>query len=91
MNLLRRNSLAKMREVQGRDEKKLYHLWSSTNRLKNTKSLINLSSRKLSIEEENILQFGLNHHILPPKINHDELKAKIEKGVLLIQRKRCEK
>ena len=66
MSLFRRNSVAKMREVQGRHEKKLYNLWSSTNRLKNTKSLINLSSKKLSIEEENILLFGLNHHILPP-------------------------
>ena len=70
-----------MNEVKSRHEKKLFNLWKSTSRLPNSKSLLNLSDRKLSIEEQNILQFGLNHHILPPKINHDDLKADIERGV----------
>ena len=86
MSLLRKYSRKTMEIVQRRHEKKLYNLWSSTSRLKNSQSLINLSNRKLSIEEENILQYGLNHHILPPKIDHDELKVSVEKGVCSLYR-----
>ena len=80
-SLLLKHRRKMMNEVKSRHEKKLFNLWKSTSRLPNSKSLLNLSDRKLSIEEQNILQFGLNHHILPPKINHDDLKADIERGV----------
>ena len=41
--------------------------------------LINLSSKKLDIYEKNVLYLGLNHHILPKKVNDVDIKAQIEK------------
>ena len=39
----------------------------------------NLSSRNLTIEEEDALRFGLDNHILPKKLLTDDIKAQIEK------------
>ena len=60
--------------------KKLHNLWVE-NRPKCPDCLINLSSRKLSLEEHNVLYRGLNHPILPRKVNGDQLKASIERLV----------
>ena len=67
-------------EIVKRHEKKLYNLWRAS-RLRTPDNLINLSSRKLTLEEENILRFGLNHHILPKKISPDDIKVAVEKTV----------
>ena len=59
-------------------QKKLICLWKSQ-RFRSPNCLINLSRRKLSPVEENVLRCGLNNHILPNKINSDEMKMNIEK------------
>ena len=41
--------------------------------------ILNLSDRKLVVEEMNVLYRGLKHHILPYKINVQILKVEIEK------------
>ena len=88
MSLLRKHSLKISDDVKRRHEKKLYNLWKDTNRCRIPNSLLNLSDKKLTVEEENILQYGLDHHILPPKIHHDQLKANIEKGVCSLYQNR---
>ena len=39
----------------------------------------NLSSRSLTIEEEDALRLGFDNHILPKKLQTDDIKAQIEK------------
>ena len=43
--------------------------------------LKNLSSRILSVEDQNVLYRGLKHHILPRKVQPDQVKAEVEKLV----------
>ena len=45
--------------------------------------MLNLSSRALTIEEEEALRYGLEHHILPAKVHADNLKVNIEKATWL--------
>ena len=47
-------------------KKKLLRLWLRERR-KSRDCVKNLSSRSLTIEEENALRFGLDNHILPKK------------------------
>ena len=42
---------------------------------------MNLNDKKLNLREKNALKFGLNHHILPKKVQKDKLKISIEKLV----------
>ena len=42
-----------------------------------------MSSRALTIEEEEALRYGLEHHILPTKVHADNLKVNIEKATWL--------
>ena len=58
-------------------QKKLLRSWIKQ-RNKSPNCLINLSYRKLSIQEEVSLRFGLNHHTLPKKVNENDIKANIE-------------
>ena len=43
-------------------QKKLYNLWCEQ-RIRSPKCIINLSSKKLTLQEEEVLRFGLDHHI----------------------------
>ena len=63
--------------VTKRHYAKLKKLWI-TERCRSPKCLINLSKRKLSVTEENILRLGLKHHILPKEIKGDDLKVDLE-------------
>ena len=59
--------------------KKLQLLWRKQ-RPSSPDCLVNLSSRCLTIEEQEALRYGLDHHILPSKIHIDDLKVNIEKA-----------
>ena len=61
-----------------RHNKKLFNLWK-TERTKSPDCIKNLSNHKLTICEENALRFGLKHHTLPLKIDHDNIKVTVEK------------
>ena len=65
-------------QVITRHSRKLQLLWHKQ-RPNSPDCLLNLSSRKLTIEEEEALRYGLDHHILPSKVHADELKVEIEK------------
>ena len=58
--------------------KKLIRLWLRERR-KSPDCIKNLSSRNLTIEEEDALRFGLDNHILLKKLRTDDIKAQIEK------------
>ena len=66
--------------VMERHNKKLLTLWK-TERTKSPDCVKNLSNYKLTICEENALRLGLKHHILPAKINYDNIKVEVEKCV----------
>ena len=59
--------------------RKLQLLWRKQ-RPRSPDCLLNLSSRILTIEEEEALRYGLEHHILPSKVNTDDLKVNLEKA-----------
>ena len=59
--------------------RKLQSLWRNQ-RNSAPDCIINLSNRKLTIEEEEAIRFGLDHHILPSKINIDQIRSNIEKA-----------
>ena len=60
-----------------RHNKKLYNLWMKNN--KNIPStIVNLSSKKLTLTENNALKYGLKHSILPRSIDKTKLRAKID-------------
>ena len=66
--------------------KKLICLWLRERR-KSPDCVKNLSGRSLTIEEEDALRFGLDNHILPKKLQTDDIKAKIEKLFYFINKK----
>ena len=47
---------------------------------------MNLSERKLSLNERNALKFGFSHPILPKKVEKDKIKCSIEKLVYTFTR-----
>ena len=67
-----------MGEVKSTHNKKLLKMWLRQ-RPRSPECLVNLSKRKLTLEEQNVLYRGLNHHILPAKVNGDQLRVDIEK------------
>ena len=67
-------------------QKKLYNLWCEQ-RIRSPKCIINLSSKKLTLQEEEVLRFGLDHHILPRKLNLASLKVYAERLFSNIKRK----
>ena len=72
--------VAKLSEkVISKHSQKLQLLWRKQ-RPRSPDCLVNLSCRKLTIEEEEALRYGLEHHVLPSKINTDDLKVNIEKA-----------
>ena len=68
--------IAKKDEI--RHNKKLLNLWKDQ-RFSSPECLINLSSHELNMQEKAVLHYGLKHHILPPKVRSDNIKASIEK------------
>ena len=60
--------------------KKLYNLWKRQ-RPPVPDCIVNLSDIKLSLFERNALMFGLNHHILPQRIDSIGIKADIDSQV----------
>ena len=73
--------------IQDDHKRKLLALWK-TERTRSPDCLMNLSHHDLSVTEENVLRFGLKHHILPRKVDPDIIKTDIEKTVSSITRKR---
>ena len=87
LNVLERRCLEKLLKTyldnklcadKDRINKKLKQLWNR-NKSVSPDCLINLSSKSLSICEQNVLYLGLNHHVLPKKVNEDEIKAQVER------------
>ena len=89
LSLLEKGTLLKLLNEKVKSEtkkftdthnKKLLNLWMST-RPRSPDCLKNLSSKELSVEEQNVLYRGLKHHVLPRKIHPDQIKAEMEKLV----------
>ena len=66
-------------------QKKLYYLWREQT-IRSPKCIINLSSKKITLQEE-VLRFGLDHHILPRKLNLAFLKIYAKRLFSNIERK----
>ena len=73
-----KHTLGKCTTVRERHKTKLLALWKRE-RFRSPNAVINLSSRKLTINEENALRCGLNHHILPSKVDPNIVKINVEK------------
>ena len=58
--------------------RKLCNLWRQQ-RACGSNSIENLSNKQLSIPEEEVLRFGLDHHVLPRKIDQDTVKISLER------------
>ena len=78
MSRLNRKCRSDSLDTQQRHQRKLSALWKSQ-RTPAPDCLINLSDRKLTIEEENVLRLGLKHHILPRNVNETQVKSNVEK------------
>ena len=70
----------KMRMIADRQSDKLKRLWL-LNRSEVPEAVVNLSSYKLSMEEEELLRYGLKHSIIPKKLNNDRMKYEVEKTI----------
>ena len=73
----------RIKEVTLRHNKKLKSLWLKS-RLDRPKAIRNLSSYQLTVEEEEVLSYGLKHNIIPNKLNYNHLKFQIEKSAFLL-------
>ena len=63
--------------IAGHDAK-LLNLWIRQ-RPRSPECITNLSDKKLSVEERRVLYIGLNHHILPKRVDVHEVKVAVEK------------
>ena len=79
-NLLKKRYVASSVPVLKTHNKKLLALWKSE-RTRSPDCLMNLSSVKLSLLEQNVLRLGLKSHILPKRIDEEGVKVEIEKLV----------
>ena len=59
-------------------EKKLFNLWKKQS-VRCPEAILNISKKRLTLKERNALRFGLNHPILPRKIEKDKMKTNIER------------
>ena len=76
-NLLTKPLLNYKKSILARHNKKLYNLWTKSN--KNIPStIVNISSKKLTLTENNALKYGLKHSILPKSIDKVKLRANID-------------
>ena len=79
LEYLMRNEVEKqMKKVKATHDCKLVKLWLRQ-RSESPDCIVNLSKRTLTVEEKNVLYRGLNHHILPIKVNGDQLRVNIER------------
>ena len=60
--------------------KKLYALWQNQ-RPQTPDCIVNFSDRDLTLSERHALVYGLNHHILPNKINPLQIKSNIDSQI----------
>ena len=60
--------------------KKLYALWQNQ-RPQTPECIVNFSDRDLTLSERHALVYGLNHHILPNKINPLQIKSNIDSQI----------
>ena len=58
--------------------KKLFNLWKKQS-VRCPEAILNISKKRLTLKERNALRFGLNHPILPRKIEKDKMKTNIER------------
>ena len=70
-------------EQRKRHNTKIYALWKKQ-RPPVPECIVNRSSRVLSLSEQNALLFGLNHSILPSKINPTMIRADIDSQITRI-------
>ena len=76
--LLQRQSVQKLIIDKNKTHnKKLYALWQEQ-RPETPDCIINYSSIELNLSERHALIYGLNHHILPSKVNAVKLKSSID-------------
>jgi len=89
LSLVERASLNKLlsarydnesKKVYDRHKKKLFHLWTSQSKY-SPDCITDISSRGLTLQEKNALQFGLYHHILPKSFDRDQVKVNVEELV----------
>ena len=73
-------------KVIHKHSQKLQLLWRKQ-RPSSPDCLVNLSSRQLTIEEQEALRYGLEHHILPSKVNIDEIKVNMEKATWIASKR----
>ena len=66
-------------------KKKLFNLWKNQ-AVYCPNSIVNLSKKKLSLHITNLLMFGLNHPILPERVQKDKIKTNVEKLVYTLKR-----
>ena len=79
ISLLKHSYKKRAQDVASVHQKKLLKPWKKQRNRSPEKCIVNLSkTKKLNIMEENVLRFGLNHHILPRQICSDEVKANVE-------------
>ena len=59
---------------------KLYNLWKKINE-DIPSTIVNVSSKKLTLTENNVLKYWLKHNIVPKSINKVKLRADIDTKV----------
>ena len=76
-NLLNKSIFNYKKSIMKRHNKKLYNLWMKNNKnIPNT--IVNISSKTLTLTENNALKYGLKHSILPKSIDKVKLRANID-------------
>ena len=66
-------------------KKKLFNLWKNQ-AVYCPNCIVNLSKKKLNLHDTNALRFGLNHPILPERVQKDKIKTNVEKLVYTLKR-----
>ena len=77
-HLLNKHFETTAKKKRSSHNKKLLNTWTK-DRPRSPDCIKNLSSRTLSVEEQNVLYRGLKHHILPDKVSPEKVKVGIEK------------
>ena len=66
-------------------KKKLFNLWKNQ-AVYCPNCIVNLSKKNLSLHKTNALRFGLNHWIVPERVQKDKIKTNVEKLVCTLKR-----
>ena len=78
LHLLNKHFRTTAEKKRSNHNRKLLNTWMK-DRPRSPDCIKNLSSRTLTVEEQNVLYRGLNHHILPEKVPPEKAKVGIEK------------